>query len=56
MAELILGQEIVEGTIENLAKPFINEELEVNTIEEAINGAKDIIAEVISDNAEYREK
>lgn len=56
LAELILGQEIVEGTIENLAKPFINEELEVNTIEEAINGAKDIIAEVISDNAEYREK
>ncbi|WP_432662719.1 Tex family protein [Wukongibacter baidiensis] len=56
LAELILNQEIVEGTIEDLAKPFINEELEVKTIEDVINGAKDIIAEIVSDNAEYREK
>ncbi|SNS48050.1 uncharacterized protein SAMN05446037_101130 [Anaerovirgula multivorans] len=55
LAELILKQEIEEGTIEQLAEPFINEDLEVFTIEEAINGAKDIIAEVISDNANYRE-
>ncbi|GAH18381.1 unnamed protein product, partial [marine sediment metagenome] len=39
-----------------LAMPFVNEELEVNTIEDAINGAQDIIAEMISDNAEHREK
>lgn len=56
LAELILSQEIVEGTIEELAKPFVNEELEVNTVQDAINGAKDIIAEIVSDNAEYREK
>lgn len=56
LAELILKQEVVSGTIEQLASPYINEELEVNTIEDAINGAKDIIAEIISDNAEYREK
>ncbi|SHJ67365.1 Tex family protein [Paramaledivibacter caminithermalis] len=56
LAELILSQEIVKGTIEELARPFINEELEVNTIEDAIEGAKDIIAEIVSDNAEYREK
>jgi uncharacterized protein len=56
LAELILNQQVVEGTIEELAKPFINEELEVNTIDDAVNGAKDIIAEIISDNAEYREK
>ncbi|WP_432407146.1 Tex family protein [Wukongibacter sp. M2B1] len=55
LAELILKQEIIEGTIEDLAKPFINEELEVNTIQDAMNGAKDIIAEIVSDNAEYRE-
>lgn len=56
LAELILNQQVVEGTIEELAKPFINEKLEVNTIDDAVNGAKDIIAEIISDNAEYREK
>ena len=56
LAQLILNQEVNEGTLEELAGPFINEELEVNTIEDAINGAKDIIAEIVSDNAEYRDK
>ena len=56
LAEIIMQQEILSIPIDDLAKPFINEELDVHTIEDAINGAKDIIAEVISDNAEYREK
>ncbi len=56
LAELILNQEITEGAVDELAKPYINEELEVNTTQDAINGAKDIIAEILSDNAEYREK
>ena len=40
--------------INEIAKEFINEEKEVKTAEEAINGAKDIIAEMISDVAEFR--
>ena len=40
--------------LEEFAKTFINEEKGVLTVEDAINGAKDIIAEVISDSAEYR--
>lgn len=56
LAHIILKQEVVDETIERLAEPFINEELEVNTVEDAINGAKDIIAEIISDDALYREK
>ncbi|MBM7615407.1 Tex family protein [Alkaliphilus hydrothermalis] len=56
LAELILKQEALQGTIEEMATPFINEELEVMTVEDAINGAKDIIAEFVSDDAEYREK
>lgn len=56
LAELILEQKVLQGTIEDLAQPFLNEELEVNTIEDAINGAKDIIAEIISDDAGYRER
>ncbi|QUH18985.1 Tex family protein [Alkaliphilus sp. B6464] len=55
LAELILEQSVMQGTIEDMALPFINEELEVSTVEDAINGAKDIIAEIISDNAQYRE-
>ena len=37
------------------AKQFINPDKGVNTAEEAIQGAEDIIAEEISDNAEYRD-
>lgn len=42
------------GNVNEKAKTYINEELEVHTIEDAINGAKDIIAELISDDAEVR--
>lgn len=55
LAELILNQEVTNGTIEELAMPFLNEELEVNTVEDAVSGAKDIIAEIVSDDAVYRE-
>ncbi|MCI8485533.1 MAG: RNA-binding transcriptional accessory protein [Clostridia bacterium] len=44
------------SSIEDIAKEFINEEKGVNTIEGAISGAKDIIAENISDNANYRKE
>lgn len=42
--------------IEEIAKEYINKEKEINTIQDAINGALDIIAENISDNSEYRKK
>lgn len=52
-ADLIWLQ-IVPDSIENMAKDFINVEKDVETIEHAINGAKDIIAERISDDADLR--
>ena len=51
LANIILEQN-KNDNIEQIAKDFINENVE--TIEDAINGAKDIIAEIISDNASYR--
>jgi len=42
----------LEGTLESIATPYINEN--ILTWEAAIQGAKYIIAEIISDNAEYR--
>ena len=36
-----------------VAQEYIDEEKGVNSVEEAIQGAKDIIAEDISDNAKY---
>ena len=41
-------------TSEKLAEAFVNPEKEVNSIEEAVQGAKDIIAENISDSAVVR--
>ncbi len=55
LANIIFEQKETKA-IEEIAKNFINEEKEVNTIDEAISGAKDIIAENISDNANYRKE
>lgn len=53
LAQFILAQETTEP-IESEAEKYINEEKEVKTAAEALQGAKDIIAEMISDEADYR--
>ncbi|MGL5576795.1 MAG: Tex family protein [Sarcina sp.] len=53
LAELILEGKF-KGNIEDEASKYINEEKDVKTFEDALNGAMDIISEIISDNAEYR--
>lgn len=50
----IISLQMTKNTVEEEAKKFIDKEKEVNSIEEAIAGAKDIIAEHISDEADYR--
>lgn len=53
LAEYILKQDAVEP-VENEAAKYINEEKEVKDAKEALQGAMDIIAEMISDEADYR--
>ncbi len=53
LATLILLQR-TQKPIEEDANAFLNEEKEVHTVQDAIEGAKDIIAESISDEADYR--
>ena len=53
LGELILSGEF-KGNIEDEAEKFINEEKDVNSKEDAIKGALDIVAEIISDEAKYR--
>ena len=55
LANVISLQMISTSLLEEAAK-YIDAEKEVNTAEEAIAGAKDIIAESISDEADYRSK
>ena len=52
LAEAIFAQDGTEPEI--LARDYINQELGVLTIEDALAGANDIIAEELSDNAEIR--
>ena len=53
LANIILLQ-MTDKSLEEEAKAFVSEEKEVATVEEAISGAKDIVAESISDKADYR--
>ena len=53
LANIIMLQNEKKDILE-IAKEYVDEEKEVNSVDEAIQGAKDIIAENISDNAEYR--
>jgi len=55
LALIILAQEETK-TIEELAVSFIDSEKGIETVEDAKKGAMDIIAEMISDVAEYRKK
>lgn len=52
LAMIIFAQLKTDGTPEEAAEPFINEEKEVKTAAEALKGACDIIAEMIADDPE----
>jgi uncharacterized protein len=45
----------MNGSVEAKAKEYLNEEMELSTIEDVLAGAHEIIAEIISDEPAYRE-
>ncbi|MCC0654311.1 MULTISPECIES: Tex family protein [unclassified Clostridioides] len=52
-----LAVSILESNLDNIdleAKSYINEEKEVTSVEDALKGARDIIAETVSDDAKIR--
>ena len=53
LADILLKQETKEDMLV-LASEYINEEKDVKTSVDALNGAKDIVAEIISDDSELR--
>ncbi|MCD7820428.1 MAG: RNA-binding transcriptional accessory protein, partial [Lachnospiraceae bacterium] len=53
LANLILLQ-MTKQPVEKDAEAFLSEEKEIHTVEEAVAGACDILAEMISDEADYR--
>lgn len=53
LANILMLQMTSKSMLEE-AKMFVSDQKGVATAEEALNGAKDILAEAISDNADYR--
>lgn len=53
LAMLIMMQKL-GGTLDDVASKYMSEEKEVLTVKDAISGARDIIAELIADDADYR--
>ncbi len=52
LAMIFFAQQKKDGSVEELAAPFVDPEKEVETVEAAIQGAMDIIAEMIADDAD----
>ena len=50
----VIQLQLTDKPVEEEAANYLSAEKEVNTVEEAIAGAKDILAELISDEADYR--
>ena len=56
LAQLMWDQEVFSGDPEEYAKEYIDKEKGVETIDDAFQGAKDIVAEWINENIEVRDK
>ncbi len=54
LAQIILAQEITQGNPLDICKEYLNPEKNLTDPQEVLDGAKDILAEIISENAELR--
>lgn len=55
LAQIILEQNRLHGDIYDLAAPFVNAEMGVETVQDAVNGASDIIAEQVAEDPNIRD-
>ena len=56
LALLLMMQNKRNGSLDDLAAPFVNAEKDISSIEEALQGARDILSEQISDDADVRKQ
>ncbi len=54
LAELVVSQVVVAGSLEEQGAPFLNEELGLTSLEQVYAGARDIVAETVAEDAEVR--
>ncbi len=56
LAQIMLKQEIEDLVLDLVVEPFIHPEKDVHTVADALAGARDIIAEWVSENADVRKE
>lgn len=56
LAEEIFAQNLTQGTVAALAEAYLNAEKGIATVEDALSGASDILAEQIAEDAEIRRR
>ncbi len=56
LAKILLEQNLKSGSVEELAVSYIDPDKKVESAQDALAGARDIVAEWVSDNAELRKK
>lgn len=56
LAMIFYAQQITEEKIEDISERFVNKDRGVENVEQAISGAKDIIAEALAEDADLTEK
>ncbi len=54
LAQVLLAQELTTGDVLEVARSYINPEKNINTAADALSGARDILAEIFSENSEIR--
>jgi len=54
LSEQIIAQEITEGTLEEAAASYLDPEQDLHTIEDVLQGARDVVAEIIAEDADVR--
>ncbi len=56
LADMILKQDITTGRREEVAAKYVDPDKEISTVDEALQGARDILSEMISEDAEVRRR
>ncbi|MGM0470867.1 MAG: Tex family protein [Bacillota bacterium] len=54
LAELFLNQELESGSVTDLASDYLSVENDLTEVAEVLEGARDIIAEIVADNPQVR--
>jgi len=54
LAQIILAQDLTSGDWREVCAQYINPAKDINDVDQVLTGAQDIVAEVISENAELR--